>query len=671
MSSNEEQPTAATSLSLAAGTRLSDTYEIEAHIALGGMAEVYRAHNVHTGEPVAIKLVLPEFARDETILALFKKEATVLSRLRHDAIVHYHLFTIEPDLHRPYLVMDYVDGLPLSEKLKQGPLEPQAVRQMLLRVAAGLELAHGFGVVHRDLSPDNIILPNGQMQQARIIDFGIAKAATIGDGTLLGGKFAGKYNFVSPEQLGLYGGEVTEQSDVYSLGLVGAAALRGETLDMSGSHAEVLEKRRSVPELGDIDPALKDVLAAMLAPDPAERLPGMTEVISRLQRPPPAASAKTVIRKRGGDDIWAGGSSPPPARTVVPATPPPKAAPAPFDPLQPTAGSSESPFGPYVSSSAMQAPAGTKASPAAALGQRRSSAAPAIITAIILLGGAGVAGWGYTQGWFDALLGRGPVVTPAPSPESEPEPVEAETAEPTPEIASRQPDDETEPQVTPTIPTGPGPNDPPTLDALALNTLRMAWVSNYPMTTCQYIAMVSPADNTVSVEGYATAATVFEPMDTEFAALNGKAPDIVLRPITEAQCAVADFLRAVDPLTVPGPELVLASRTARDGVPLSIDIKGTDGWDTRLFLVDDVGAIYDISGTLPEGGEGGFDLRLNLSGTTQAVPGVLVTVATAPGRDLPAIGDDDALAFLPRLALEMAKLPERVAVNAQYLQLSP
>ena len=75
---------------------------------------------------------------------------------------------------------------------------------------------------------------------------------------------------------------------------------------------------------------------------------------------------------------------------------------------------------------------------------------------------------------------------------------------------------------------------------------------------------------------------MFEPLDTEFAALNGKAPDIVLRSITEAQCAVADFLRVIDTLTVPGPQLVLASRTARDGVPLAIELKGSSGWDTRL-----------------------------------------------------------------------------------------
>ena len=82
--------------------------------------------------------------------------------------------------------------------------------------------------MHRDLSPDNIILPGGKVERAKIIDFGIARSATIGGETLIGGSFAGKYNYVSPEQLGLFGGDVKEHSDIYSLGLVLAAAMRGK-----------------------------------------------------------------------------------------------------------------------------------------------------------------------------------------------------------------------------------------------------------------------------------------------------------------------------------------------------------------------------------------------------------------------------------------------------------
>ena len=101
-------------------------------------------------------------------------------------------------------------------------------------------------------------------------------------GRCIGGVFAGKYNFVSPEQLGLYGGEVTEQSDIYSLGLVMAAVLRGEPLDMSGSQVEVIEKRRSAPDLAAVDPSLRPVLESMLQPDPRDRPRGMQDIADRV-----------------------------------------------------------------------------------------------------------------------------------------------------------------------------------------------------------------------------------------------------------------------------------------------------------------------------------------------------------------------------------------------------
>jgi serine/threonine-protein kinase len=264
---------------LSAGTTLSDTYEIVEQIALGGMAQVYRARNIHTDEPVAIKLVLPEFARDETIIALFKKEATVLSRLHHDAIVNYHMFTIEPRMKRPYLVMEFVDGVHLGDFYRGAPLGADSCRTLMIRIASGLAAAHDMGVIHRDLSPDNVILPEGDVSKTKIIDFGIAKAAAVGEGTLLGGKFAGKYNFVSPEQLGLGGGEITERSDMYSLGLIAAAAMLGKPLDMSGSHVQVLDKRRVIPDLSGIDPAVRPAIEAMLEPLPEDRPRDMRAVI--------------------------------------------------------------------------------------------------------------------------------------------------------------------------------------------------------------------------------------------------------------------------------------------------------------------------------------------------------------------------------------------------------
>src|ERR1700754_1925139 len=108
---------------LGRGTRLNGIYEIEQQIAAGGMGEVYKAHAIQTGDPVAIKLMLPELAENDAALALFRKEASALHYLQHDAIVRYYVFTVEPILQRPYLAMEYVDGRSLSAILNDnGPM---------------------------------------------------------------------------------------------------------------------------------------------------------------------------------------------------------------------------------------------------------------------------------------------------------------------------------------------------------------------------------------------------------------------------------------------------------------------------------------------------------------------------------------------------------------------
>ncbi len=302
---------------LPSGTVLGDTYEVVKQIALGGMAEVYRAKNIHTEEPVAVKVVLPEFARDQTILALFKKEATILSRLHNDAIVHYHVFSVDRTMNRPFLVMEFVDGLALSDVIRNTPMAPSRVRQLMLRVAAGLSAAHQLGVVHRDLSPDNIILPDGDVSRTKIIDFGIAKAATVGEGTLLGGKFAGKYNYVSPEQLDCSAARSPSGPNIYSLGLVLAAALLGTPLDMSGSHFDVIEKRRPSPDLSQLDPSMRSIVAGMLEPDPNRRPQTMRAIIDMFSvAPGQLPDSGTVF---GGqmpppdDDPWGTSVRPPAA----------------------------------------------------------------------------------------------------------------------------------------------------------------------------------------------------------------------------------------------------------------------------------------------------------------------------------------------------------------------
>jgi serine/threonine protein kinase len=253
------------------GTRLNGIYEIDLMIGSGGMGEIYKGHEIQTGSAVAIKMLLPEMAENEAALALFRREASALHYLMHDAIVRYFVFTVEPTLQRPYLAMEFVDGRSLSDVLEEGPLTFEALVRLMRRVASGLQAAHLRGIVHRDVSPDNIIIPQGDVGRAKIIDFGIARSTQLGDSTIIGTGFAGKHNYVSPEQIGLFGGDVTAKSDVYSLGLVLFYALTGQKLDMGGSQFQLVEKRRKLPDLGGVDLRIRPLLEQMLQPDPAKR----------------------------------------------------------------------------------------------------------------------------------------------------------------------------------------------------------------------------------------------------------------------------------------------------------------------------------------------------------------------------------------------------------------
>jgi eukaryotic-like serine/threonine-protein kinase len=279
--------------SMRPGTRLNNVYEIERLVAQGGMGEVYRGFNIQTGDPVAIKMIRPEFASDPEILDLFRREASILHSFTHDAIVRYFVFSVDPQLERAYLAMEFVEGPSLKKRLGSGPLPLAEVRILQNRVASALEAAHLHGVVHRDISPDNLIMPDGDVHSAKVIDFGIARARRAGEATILGGGFAGKLNYASPEQLGLAGADVTAKSDIYSFGLVLAEALLGRPIDMAGSQAEMVDKRRVIPaELAWIDPTIRPLLHAMLQPLPENRPSSMAEVAA--WEPPAPTSARAL-----------------------------------------------------------------------------------------------------------------------------------------------------------------------------------------------------------------------------------------------------------------------------------------------------------------------------------------------------------------------------------------
>ena len=267
------------------GSVLNHIYQVTRFIARGGMGEVFEGANVNSDERVAIKVMLPQLAADPTVQEMFRKEARTLTKLSHPAVVQYRLLAQEPDLGVLYIVTEFIDGKSLDKVMRGLNPSEKDLRTLLRRLAEGLRAAHELGAVHRDMSPDNVLLPDDRIDRAKIIDFGIAKDLDPSKATIVGDGFAGKLGYVAPEQFGDFDRQIGPWTDVYSLGLVVLAAAIGRDVDMGATLVEAIDKRRSGPDLTPIPPGLRPVLQRMLMADPAQRLRSMDEVIAALDAP--------------------------------------------------------------------------------------------------------------------------------------------------------------------------------------------------------------------------------------------------------------------------------------------------------------------------------------------------------------------------------------------------
>ena len=278
-----DQPELRTDGRIKVGDILNHIYEVRRFIARGGMGEVYEGVNVNNPvERVAIKVVLPALASDPNVMAMFRKEATTLIRLSHPALVQYRLLAQEPQLGVLYIVTDYIEGANLADVIKTVPRDAASLSGLMRRLAEGLRAAHELGAIHRDVSPDNVILEQGELERARIIDFGIAKDLDPSKKSIIGDGFAGKLGFVAPEQLGDFDRLVGSWSDVYSLALViMAVASRGE-IDMGATLVQAVDKRRAGVDVSAAPEPLQPILTAMLQPDPQRRIRSMAEVVAEL-----------------------------------------------------------------------------------------------------------------------------------------------------------------------------------------------------------------------------------------------------------------------------------------------------------------------------------------------------------------------------------------------------
>jgi predicted ATPase/predicted Ser/Thr protein kinase len=248
-------------------------YEIKEEIGAGGFGVVYRASQPSVGRDVAIKVVLPEIARDPQFAQRFEQEARLAAQLEHANIVP--LYDYWQDEKRAYLVMRWLKGGSLHELLKQGPLDAETAVRLVTQITSALEAAHEKGIVHRDLKPANVLLDD--KGNAYLSDFGIAKYLV---GTTMGtveGTFIGSPAYMAPEQI--TGGQLTTLSDLYCLGLTLFEIVTGETPfgDLDTAAMLYSQVNEPLPLASQRNPALPadvdHVIQRATAKEPGSRYP--------------------------------------------------------------------------------------------------------------------------------------------------------------------------------------------------------------------------------------------------------------------------------------------------------------------------------------------------------------------------------------------------------------
>jgi eukaryotic-like serine/threonine-protein kinase len=289
------------------GQILNNTYEIEGVLGRGGTGEVYRARNQISGRIVAIKALNSRFSGNDDYIELMKREEQMRDIL-DDAVVRYTECS-RTDLGHVFLVMDFVDGPSMADVMARRRMENRELMIVAHRVAEGLVAAHRHNMVHRDLSPDNVILRGGSPDRATIIDFGIAKDTAAGARTIVGNDFAGKYEYAAPEQLE---GRAEPRSDLYALGALLLAAFRGQVPFAGATPGEMIRRKQAPLDVDGVPEPLKGLIGWLSAPSLAERAPSAAAVVAKLNqnlkpestRGRPAASAKPGGRKSASGAAW-------------------------------------------------------------------------------------------------------------------------------------------------------------------------------------------------------------------------------------------------------------------------------------------------------------------------------------------------------------------------------
>ncbi|HTT22616.1 MAG TPA: protein kinase [Candidatus Sulfotelmatobacter sp.] len=305
-------------MSLSSGTKLGP-YEIQAPLGAGGMGEVYRARDTRLDRIVAVK-ILPEHLSGPEARQRFDREARSISSLSHPNVCHLYDVGQQDGIH--YLVMEYLEGETLADRLRKGPLPLDQVLKVGIEICEGLEAAHRKGVVHRDLKPGNVMLTKSG---AKLMDFGLAKAAQATPASTLTqtltapqhpvttkGTVVGTFQYMSPEQV--EGTEADTRSDIFALGAVlyemvtGKMAFEGKTAASTIAAILAAQPKPLSTAQPMTPPSLDLVVRTCLAKDPDERWQSAADVgrqLGWLSDGPPSAVI-TPRSRRGTSWMVAG-----------------------------------------------------------------------------------------------------------------------------------------------------------------------------------------------------------------------------------------------------------------------------------------------------------------------------------------------------------------------------
>ena len=272
-------------------------YEILAPAGSGGMGEVYRARDTRLDRTVAIKILPAYLSEKPDAKQRFEREARAISSLQHPNICT--LFDIGSQNGTDYLVMEYLEGETLADRLTKGPLPPEQVLKYGIEIAEGLEKAHRSGIIHRDLKPGNIMLTKSG---AKLMDFGLAKASAVAPISGMTATFAtpeashpltaagmmvGTFQYMAPEQV--EGKEADSRSDIFALGAVLYETATGRRAFSGKSHASIVaailaSEPQSISSVQPMSPpALDRVVQGCLSKDPDERWQTAHDVKLQLQ----------------------------------------------------------------------------------------------------------------------------------------------------------------------------------------------------------------------------------------------------------------------------------------------------------------------------------------------------------------------------------------------------